>query len=152
LIPKTEIYYASRKTSSAHVYITKANDEKFGKVRINNIPLEMIEPEAAREVMMAPLEIIGEAREKVDISIRVRGGGFMGQAYASATAMSRALVGWTKSKKEPKDHPFNKSTRQQLREKITDFDKYLISGDARRKEPKKFGGPGARRRKQKSYR
>jgi len=28
----------------------------------------------------------------------------------------------------------------------------LISGDARRKEPKKFGGPGARRRKQKSYR
>ena len=152
MIPKTEIYYASRKTSSAHVYITKANDEKFGKVRINNIPLEMIEPEAAREVMMAPLEIIGEAREKVDISIRVRGGGFMGQAYASATAMSRALVGWTKSKKEPKDHPFNKSTRQQLREKITDFDKYLISGDARRKEPKKFGGPGARRRKQKSYR
>ena len=30
----------------------------------------------------------------------------MGQAYASATAMSRALIGWTKSKKEPKDHPF----------------------------------------------
>ena len=33
-----------------------------------------------------------------------------------------------------------------------EFDQYLISGDARRKEPKKFGGPGARRRKQKSYR
>ena len=149
MIPKTEIYFATRKTASAHVYITKG----VGKVRINNIPLEMIEPESAREVMMAPLEIIGEEnRDKVDISIRVRGGGFMGQAYASATAMSRALVGWTKSKKEPKDHPFPKSTRQQLREKIADFDKYLISGDARRKEPKKFGGPGARRRKQKSYR
>jgi len=39
-----------------------------------------------------------------------------------------------------------------LKEKIGDYDKYLISGDARRKEPKKFGGPGARRRKQKSYR
>ena len=124
-----------------------------GKIRINNIPLEMIEPESSREVILAPLEIIGEEiRDKVDISIRVRGGGFMGQAYASATAMSRALIGWTKSKKEPKDHPFNKSTRQQLREKIADYDKYLISGDARRKEPKKFGGPGARRRKQKSYR
>jgi len=35
---------------------------------------------------------------------------------------------------------------------VDEFDKYLISGDARRKEPKKFGGPGARRRKQKSYR
>ena len=76
----------------------------------------------------------------------------MGQAYSSATAISRALIGWTKSKKEPKDHPFNKSTRQQLKDAILGYDKYLISGDARRKEPKKFGGSGARRRKQKSYR
>ena len=149
MIPKTEIYFASRKTSNAHVYITKG----VGKIRVNNIPLEMINPETAREVMLAPLEIIGEElRDKVDISVRVRGGGFMGQAYSSATAISRALIGWTKSKKEPKDHPFNKSTRQQLKTKIIEYDKYLISGDARRKEPKKFGGSGARRRKQKSYR
>ena len=76
----------------------------------------------------------------------------MGQAYAVATAMSRALIGWTKSRNEPKDHPFTKSIRSDLKKKIEGFDKYLISGDARRKEPKKFGGPGARRRKQKSYR
>jgi len=149
LIPKTEIYFASRKTSSAHVYITKG----VGKIRINNVPVEMINPETAREVILAPLEVIGEEfRDKVDISVRVRGGGFMGQAYSSATAISRALIGWTKSKKEPKDHPFNKSTRQQLKDAILGYDKYLISGDARRKEPKKFGGSGARRRKQKSYR
>jgi len=149
LIPKTEIYFASRKTSSAHVYITKGK----GKVRINNVPVEMINPEHAMEVILTPLEIIGdELRDKIDISVRVRGGGFMGQAYASATGISRALIGWTKTKKEPKDHPFNKSTRQQLKNKIGEYDKYLISGDARRKEPKKFGGSGARRRKQKSYR
>ena len=149
MIPKTEIYFASRKTSSAHVYITKG----VGKIRINNVPVEMINPEAAREVILAPLEVVGEEfRDKVDISVRVRGGGFMGQAYSSATAISRSLIGWTKAKKEPKDHPFNKSTRQQLKDKIADYDKYLISGDARRKEPKKFGGSGARRRKQKSYR
>ena len=150
MIPKTEIYYASRKAASAHVHITKNG---HGKVRINNIPLEMIEPESAREVMLAPLEIVGdENRDKIDISIRVRGGGFMGQAYAVATAMSRALIGWTKNRNEPKDHPFTKSVRSDLKKKIEGFDKYLISGDARRKEPKKFGGPGARRRKQKSYR
>ena len=149
MIPKTEIYFASQKTSSAHVYITKG----VGKIRINNVPVEMINPETAREVILAPLEVIGdEFRDKVDISVRVRGGGFMGQAYSSATAISRALIGWTKTKKEPKDHPFNKSTRQQLKDRIGDYDKYLISGDARRKEPKKFGGSGARRRKQKSYR
>ena len=149
MIPKTEIYFASRKTSSAHVYITKGK----GKVRINNVPVEMINPEHAMEVILTPLEIIGdELRDKIDISVRVRGGGFMGQAYASATGISRALIGWTKTKKEPKDHPFNKSTRQQLKNKIGEYDKYLISGDARRKEPKKFGGSWARRRKQKSYR
>ena len=149
MIPKTEIYFASRKTSSAHVYITKG----VGKIRINNVPVEMINPETAREVILAPLEVVGEEfRDKVDISVRVSGGGFMGQAYSSATAISRALIGWTKSKKEPKDHPFNKSTRQQIKNKIAEYDKYLISGDARRKEPKKFGGSGARRRKQKSYR
>ena len=130
MIPKTEIYFASRKTSNAHVYITKG----VGKIRINNIPLEMVNPETAREVILAPLELIGEElRDKIDISVRVRGGGFMGQAYSSATAISRALIGWTKSKKEPKDHPFNKSTRQQLKTRIIEYDKYLISRDARRK-------------------
>ena len=145
---KTEIYFATRKTSRAHVYITKG----VGKVRINNVPIEMFQQELAREVILAPLEISGDLRNKVDISVRVKGGGFMGQASAAATAISRALTGWTKSKKDPKDHPFAKSHREDLKKRITEFDKYLISGDARRKEPKKFGGPSARRRKQKSYR
>ena len=146
--PKTEIYFATRKTASAHVYITKGK----GKVRINNYPVEMIPQDTARETILAPLEVSGDLRDKVDISVRVRGGGYMGQASAVATAISRALTGWTKSKKDPKDHPFPKSVREDLRKRITEFDKYLVSGDARRKEPKKFGGPGARRRKQKSYR
>ena len=145
---KTEIYFATRKTSSAHVHIAKG----VGKVRINNVPVEMVNQETAREAILAPLEIAGDLRNKVDISVRVKGGGFMGQASASATAISRALTGWTKSKKDPKDHPFSKSIREDLKKRIAEFDKYLISGDARRKEPKKFGGPGARRRKQKSYR
>ena len=148
MTPKTEIYFATRKTSKAHVYITKGS----GRVRINNTPAEMIVQEVAREVILSPLEIAGDLRSKVDISVRVKVGGFMGQAYAAATAISRALTGWTKSKKEPKEHPFPKQTRTDLRKRINDFDKHLLSGDARRKEPKKFGGPGARRRKQKSYR
>ncbi|MFB3113890.1 MAG: 30S ribosomal protein S9 [Nitrosopumilaceae archaeon] len=145
---KTEIYFATRKTASAHVHITKG----VGKIRINNVPVEMIGQETAREVILAPLEIAGDLRNKVDISVRVKGGGFMGQSSAAATGISRALTGWTKSKKDPKEHPFSKSIREDLKIRISEYDKYLISGDARRKEPKKFGGPGARRRKQKSYR
>ena len=145
---KTEIYFATRKTASAHVYITKGE----GKVRINNVPLEMIQREISREVILIPLEISGDLRNKINISVKVRGGGFMSQAYVAATGITRALIGWTKNKKEPKDHPFTKNQRNDLKQKIEVVDKYLISGDARRKEPKKFGGPGARRRKQKSYR
>ena len=151
MVGKAGIYFATRKTASAHDYITKGK----GKVRLNNVPIDMIEPTVAREVILVPLEIaqkIGELRNKIDISVRVSGGGFMGQAYASATAITRALIGWTKNKKEPKEHPFTKKERADLRKAIDGFDKYLVSGDARRKEPKKFGGPGARRRKQKSYR
>lgn len=146
--PKTDIYFATRKTASAHVYIKKGK----GRIRVNNVPVEMIQEEVVRETILAPLEIAGAHKKKVDVSVRVSGGGFMGQAGAAAIAISRALIGWTKSKKDPKDHPLPKSTREDLRKKIAEYDKYLISGDARMKEPKKFGGPGARRRKQKSYR
>ena len=150
MVVKTEIYFATRKTANAHVYIKKG----VGKLRVNNVPIDMVEPEMAREVILVPLEIgISEdSRNKIEISVRVSGGGFMGQSYAAATAITRALIGWTKNKRDPKDHPFTKSQRSDIRKKIDEFDKYLISGDARRKEPKKFGGPGARRRKQKSYR
>ncbi len=145
---RPEIYFASRKTAKAHAMISKG----VGKVRINNVPAEMIPQEVAREIILAPLEISGELRKKVDLSVRVRGGGYVGQAYATAIAISRSLTGWTKSRKDPKDHPFSKSIREDLKKRINEFDKYLLSGDARRKEPKKFGGPGARRKKQKSYR
>ncbi|KFM15379.1 30S ribosomal protein S9 [Marine Group I thaumarchaeote SCGC AAA799-O18] len=145
---RDEIYFATRKTAKAHVYITKGN----GKIRINNVPIEMFQPKIAQEVILIPIEISEDLRNKVNISVRVRGGGFMGQAYASASGISRALIGWTKNKKDVKEHPFTKSQRNILKTKIDEFDRYLIKGDARRKEPKKFGGPGARTRKQKSYR
>ena len=118
MVTKTGIYFATRKTASAHVYITKGK----GKVRVNNVPIDMIEPTVAREVILIPLEISGELRNKIDISVRVSGGGFMGQAYAAATAITRALIGWTKNKKEPKDHPFTKKERVELRKMIDDFE------------------------------
>jgi small subunit ribosomal protein S9 len=145
---KLESYYASRKTARAHAFITKG----VGRVRINNIPVEMVHQEVAREIMLGPLEVAGDVRNKIDLSVRVKGGGFMGQSYASAIAMSRAMTGWTKTRKEPKDHPLTRTVREDLRKRLNDYDKHLLSGDDRRKEPKKFGGPGARRRKQKSYR
>jgi len=39
---------------------------------------------------LVPLEISGDLRNKINISVRVRGGGFMGQAYVTATGITRA--------------------------------------------------------------
>lgn len=109
-----------------------------GKVRLNSLPVELIEPEIAREKILVPIELAGNLRDKVDIDVKVSGGGFMGQAEAAAFSISRALIDWFKS--------------EELTKKIGGYDKHLLSGDHRRKETKKFGGPGARRKKQKSYR
>src|SRR3989442_10089131 len=70
--------------------------------------------------------------------VSVNGGGFMGQAEAARIAIARSLASWTKS--------------SELRKNFIAFDRVMLAGDQRVTEPKKFGGPSARRRKQKSYR
>ncbi len=109
-----------------------------GKITVNGYPLESISPEIAREKMMEPLLLAGDKVKTVDIRVNVRGGGFMGQAEAVRMAIVRALVKW------------NRST--QLKRLFTQYERTMIAGDPRQAESKKFGGPGARRRKQKSYR
>ena len=145
---KIDLYPGQRKASRAVATISKGT----GKVRINNIPAELLNSEVARELVLVPLKLIGEYRDKVDITVKVHGGGFMGQAFASAVAISRALTGETKGAKDPRDHPFTRNVREEIKKKITEFDRHLLVGDPRQTESKKYGGPGARRRKQKSYR
>jgi small subunit ribosomal protein S9 len=145
---KIDLYPGQRKTSRATATISKGN----GKIRINNIPAEVMEPEVAREVVLVPIHLIGEIRNRIDLSVKVHGGGFMGQAFASAVAISRALTGEGKGGRDPKDHPLSKSIREEIRRKITEYDRHFLAGDPRQTESKKFGGPSARRRKQKSYR
>lgn len=141
---RLELYPASRKCARAVASIVKGK----GRVRINNIPIEIITPTVARDVMIVPLKIAGDVINTVDINIRVEGGGIMGQAVAVATAIARALTGY----KSDTTHPLSKSVREELTVKFIEYDKHLLSGDPRQVEPKKFGGSGARRRRQKSYR
>lgn len=145
---KVELYPGQRKSSRAVATIAKGS----GKVRINNMPAELMAPDVAKELVLTPLTLVSELRNRVDIDVQVHGEGFMGQAFASAVAISRALTGQEKGGKDPREHPFTKSVREEIRRKITEYDRHLLSGDSRQTESKKFGGPGARRRKQKSYR
>jgi small subunit ribosomal protein S9 len=108
-------------------------------VRINARPVELVEPELARLKMLEPFRVVGDdLREDVDVAVSVDGGGFSGQADAVRTAIARGLVEHTND--------------AELRDAYMEFDRSLLVNDVRQSEPKKWGGPGARARYQKSYR
>ncbi len=46
----------------------------------------------------------------------------------------------------------DEASKKEIKAMLTQYDRTLIVADPRRCEPKKFGGPGARARYQKSYR
>ncbi|MGD8565535.1 MAG: 30S ribosomal protein S9 [Candidatus Bathyarchaeota archaeon] len=124
-----------RKTAIARAVVKLGK----GRIRINRVPLEIHEPEIAREKIMEPITQVGkDVLGKLDIDVKVSGGGYMGQAEASRMAVANALLKWTKSSR--------------LHRLFVEYDRTMVIGDPRRKEPKKFGGPGARARDQKSYR
>jgi small subunit ribosomal protein S9 len=110
-----------------------------GRVRINSQPVELVEPEMARLKMLEPFRIAGEdLRSQVDLDIDVSGGGVSGQADAVRTAVARGIV--------------QHLNDAELRDAFMEFDRSLLVNDVRQSEPKKWGGPGARARYQKSYR
>lgn len=46
----------------------------------------------------------------------------------------------------------DEASKKEIRDQLIRYDRTLLVADPRRSEPKKFGGPGARARYQKSYR
>ncbi len=110
-----------------------------GRVRINAQPVELVDPELAQLKMLEPFRIADDdLRDDVDVDITVEGGGAMGQADATRTAIARGLVQHTND--------------AELRDAFMEFDRSLLVNDVRQSESKKWGGPGARARYQKSYR
>ena len=126
----------SGKKKTAIARATVADGE--GRVRINSKPVELVEPEMARLKMLEPFRIAGDEREEVDVEVSVSGGGITGQADAVRTAIARGLVQYMSD--------------AELRDAFMEFDRSLLVNDVRQSEPKKWGGPGARARYQKSYR
>ncbi len=124
-----------KKTAIARATVSEGK----GRVRVNSQPIEIVEPELARLKMLEPFRIAGDdVRDAVDIDVSVDGGGFSGQADAVRTAIARGLVEHTND--------------MELRDAFLSFDRTLLVNDVRQSESKKWGGPGARARYQKSYR
>lgn len=119
-----------RKTSSARVYLRPGT----GGFTVNKRPFEEYFASAMLKMIIRQPLVVTETGEKFDIFVRVRGGGYTGQAGALRHGISRALV------------EFNPELRPKL--KAAGF----LTRDPRKVERKKYGQPGARKRFQYSKR
>ncbi len=112
-----------------------------GRITVNGVSAELIKPKEIRDLILEPIIIskkVSNLMKNYDVKINVYGGGIMGQAQASRTALANAIVETT--------HDEGLSKAYMI------YDRSILVEDHRRVEPKKFGGPKARARNQTSYR
>ena len=127
-----ETHYATgrRKTSSARIYLSSGK----GNITVNDKQLDVyFGRKVAQMLVMQPLEMT-ELSDKLDIKIKVKGGGSFGQAGAIRHGISRALIA------------YDEELRPQLKKAG------LLTRDPRKVERKKPGLVKARKSKQFSKR
>ena len=141
--PKNFVQVFGRKKTATAVALCR---EGRGQVRVNGRPLELIEPEALKFKVLEPILLLGKDRfAGVDIKVRVKGGGSIAQVYATRQAIAKSIIAYYQKF-------VDEAARKEMKDTLVTYDKSLLVADPRRCEPKKFGGPGARARYQKSYR
>ncbi|OTF84050.1 40S ribosomal protein S16-like protein [Euroglyphus maynei] len=134
--------FGRKKTATAVAYCKSGH----GLIHVNGRPLDMIQPQMLKYKLLEPILLLGQDKfAQVDIRVRVRGGGHVAQIYAIRQAISRALVAYYQKY-------VDESSKKEIKDILIQHDRSLLVSDPRRMEPKKFGGPGARARYQKSYR
>ena len=134
--------FGRKKSAVAVSYCKKGR----GLIKINGCPIELVEPELLRYKVFEPLLLIGTERFSImDLRIRVKGGGYTSQIYAIRQAIAKSVVSYYQKY-------VDEAQKKEIKEILVSYDRSLLVADPRRCEPKKFGGPGARARRQKSYR
>jgi small subunit ribosomal protein S16e len=120
--------------------------EGKGNITINRVPIQNIEPKPLRIKIFEPILILGiDQFKNLRIKVRVSGGGAVAQLYAARMAIAKGIVAWNQKYVDEEE-------KDKVRRDFMNYDKTLLVADNRRIEPKKYGGPGARARYQKSYR
>jgi len=140
---KNYVQTFGRKKTAVAVAIVRPGK---GGLRINGFTIDSVNPDLLRYKVEEPLLILGKDKfANLDIKIRSNGGGQVSQIYAIRQARAKGIVAY-----------YQKFVDEQQKKEIKDtllaYDRSLLVADPRRCEPKKFGGPSARARYQKSYR
>jgi len=140
---KKVVHSFGKKKKATAVAVCKPG---VGLIKVNGRPLDLVQPEILRFKLYEPILILGKERfSGVDIRIRVKGGGSVAQVYAIRQAVAKSLVAFYQKF-------VDEASKNEIKNILVQYDRTLLVADPRRMEPKKFGGPGARARYQKSYR
>jgi small subunit ribosomal protein S16e len=76
---ETALTFGKKKTSIAVATVTMGK----GMIRVNGVPLHLVEPEVMRTKIMEPILLIGQQKfAKIDIRVKVKGGGYVSQIYS----------------------------------------------------------------------
>jgi len=134
--------FGKKKKATAVAYCTEGK----GMIKVNNSPLDVVEPQILRYKLYEPLLILGQDKySMIDIRVRVTGGGSVSRVYAARQAIAKAIVAYYQKF-------IDEAAKKEIKQTLIEFDRSLLVTDPRRTEAKKFGGRGARSRFQKSYR
>jgi len=128
--------FGRKKTAVAVAYAKRGR----GLIKVNGSPLELLEPEIIRAKVLEPILLVGKDKfEAIDIRVRVRGGGYTSQVYAIRQAIAKSLVAFYQKY-------IDEQSKKEIKDTLLAYDRTLLVADPRRREPKKFGGRGARAR------
>ncbi len=131
----TIVTRGKRKSAVARATIAKGK----GRVFVNKAAIDSIMDKYYQQIILEPLRMFPDIATGVDVSVNVFGGGVMGQAQAARTAIARGILKYS-------------NDDAKIKETFIEYDRFLLKEDVRRVEPKKYKGPKARARFQKSYR
>ncbi len=80
-----------QKTAVAVAHCKKGH----GLLKLNGAPVELVQPVILRTKILEPILLLGRERfAKLDIRIRVSGGGYTSQIYAVRQALAKAVVAY----------------------------------------------------------
>jgi len=138
--------FGRKKTAVAVAHVKEGR----GLVKVNGVPLELMNPPMLKWKVLEPFLLLKDQENKgvfetIDIRVRVKGGGFSAQVYAIRQSIAKGVVAYFQKF-------VDEQKKMEIKKVFMAYDRALLVADPRRTEAKKFGGPGARARYQKSYR
>jgi small subunit ribosomal protein S16e len=134
--------FGRKRTATAVAYCT----DGAGLIKLNGTPLSLVASQTLKSKLFEPLNLIGQEKwGNLNIRLRVNGGGNVSQIYALRQAIAKAVIAFYQKY-------VDEQAKDEIKKTLLAYDRTLLVADPRRMEPKKFGGQGARVRRQMSYR